>query len=310
MNTIKTFVTALFLLGSAYLVAQNKPVEVISTSNAPMVEFGVAELFSSLEESGFEVSEAVYSQRRTGKDQTAILFCLSDDPLIDKLSLDKESWASLKPEGFFIENELNGRDIILVGASDAAGLMYGGLELAELISSKGITKISGFRKEPYMKMRGTKFNIPLDVRTPSYSDVSDAAQNNIEQMNRITINLHALQNNIEQMWSMEFWKEFIEHMARYRYNFISLWSMHPFPSLVKVPEYPDIALEDVHQSTVDWKEHYSLNGWGFDSPEIIDNYRVVKKLTIDQKIEFWREVMRYGKSRNIDFYVVTWNIFT
>ena len=29
----------------------------------------------------------------------------------------------------------------------------------------------------------------------------------------------------------------------------------------------------------------------------------------DEKIAFWRRVMAYGKSRNVDFYVVTWNIF-
>ena len=33
-------------------------------------------------------------------------------------------------------------------------------------------------------------------------------------------------------------------------------------------------------------------------------------MTIDEKMEFWRKVMRYGKERNVDFYVVTWNIFT
>ncbi|MBA7556974.1 hypothetical protein ES705_49702 [subsurface metagenome] len=26
-------------------------------------------------------------------------------------------------------------------------------------------------------------------------------------------------------------------------------------------------------------------------------------------MDFWQEVMSYGKSRNIDFYVITWNIF-
>ncbi len=35
----------------------------------------------------------------------------------------------------------------------------------------------------------------------------------------------------------------------------------------------------------------------------------MKKLTIDEKIEFWQKVLRYAKDRNIDFYVLTWNIF-
>ena len=37
---------------------------------------------------------------------------------------------------------------------------------------------------------------------------------------------------------------------------------------------------------------------------------VVRQLTIEQKIDFWRRVMQYAKDRNIDFYIVTWNIFT
>jgi uncharacterized protein with PIN domain len=61
---------------------------------------------------------------------------------------------------------------------------------------------------------------------------------------------------------------------------------------------------------VDWKETYSLNGHGFDDPEIVDNYRVVKKISIDEKIDFWRRVMAYGKQRNVQFFVLTWNIFT
>jgi hypothetical protein len=111
------------------------------------------------------------------------------------------------------------------------------------------------------------------------------------------------------MWSLDFWKEYIDNLANHRYNYISLWSLHPFPSLVKVPGYEDVALADVQRSTVDWEENYSLNGLGFDAPEIIDNVEIVKQISIEEKMEFWKEVMAYGKSRNVDFYVVTWNIF-
>jgi len=170
--------------------------------------------------------------------------------------------------------------------------MYGGLEVAEIIRVEGLAGIKDVDQNPYMAMRGTKFNCPLDVRTPSYTDVCDAAQ-----------------HNIAEMWSFDFWKEYIDTLARYRYNYISLWSLHPFPSLVKVPDYPDVALADVKRSTVQWKERYSLNGIGFDAPEIVNNTETLKKMTIEEKIAFWRQVMRYGKDRNVDFYFVTWNIF-
>lgn len=147
-------------------------------------------------------------------------------------------------------------------------------------------------RNPYMEMRGTKHNIPLDVRTPSYTDPSDAAQ-----------------MNIVEMWSFDFWTEYIDNLAKHRYNYVSLWSLHPFPSMVKVPGYEDVALADVQRSTVDWKENYNLNGIGFNAPEILANPEIVKKISIEEKMEFWKKVMAYGKSRNVDFYVVTWNIF-
>jgi len=69
-------------------------------------------------------------------------------------------------------------------------------------------------------------------------------------------------------------------------------------------------LDDVHRSTTRWEENYNTNAIGFDDPEIVNNYEIVKKMAIDEKMDFWRKVMRYGKERNVDFYVITWNIFT
>ncbi len=170
--------------------------------------------------------------------------------------------------------------------------MYGGLEFAEQIKLFGLKGITETTQNPYMELRGTKFNIPLDVRTPSYTDPCDAAQ-----------------KNIAEMWNFDFWKEYIDNLARYRYNYISLWSLHPFPSMVKVPGYEDVALADVQRSTVKWNEYYSGMGHGFDAPEILANPEILKVISIEEKIDFWQKVMAYGKSRNVDFYVVTWNIF-
>lgn len=196
-----------------------------------------------------------------------------------------------KPESFAIAKTGRG-DVTIVG-SDAAGAMYGGLELAEQISIGGFNVIEETEQSPYMPMRGTKFNIPLDVRSPSYSDPCDAAQ-----------------NNIEEMWSLEFWKEYIDELASHRYNYISLWNLHPFPSMVRVPDYPDVALDDVKRSlTIRNKELYTLQGTFFDIPEVMDSLETLKVMTIDEKIDFWKQVMDYGKQRNVAFYIMTWNIF-
>ena len=196
----------------------------------------------------------------------------------------------IKPGGFsIIKTSGNEMEVL---ASDAAGAMYGSLELAEQIKLFGIEGVAETSQNPYMEVRGTKFNIPLDVRTPSYTDMCDAAQ-----------------KNIAEMWNFDFWKEYIDNLARYRYNYISLWNLHPFPSMVKVPGYEDVALDNVERSKVDWEEFYNGMGIGFDAPEIVKKTEILKEITIDEKIEFWKKVMAYGKSRNVDFYVVTWNIF-
>jgi len=236
----------------------------------PRIEFAAEELKAVLKDKGIVVN-------------------ISDSKSSDIIITISSEIEGLKTEGFELSVK-NGR--IEVTGFDVAGAMYGGLELAEQIKINGFRKVEGTIQNPYMERRGTKFNIPLDVRTPSYTDMSDVAQ-----------------KNIAEMWNFDFWREYIDNLARHRYNFISLWNLHPFPSMVKVPGYENVALDDVLRSTHDFDENYDTNAWGFCSPEILANPDTLIKITIDEKIEFWKKVMRYAKNRNVDFLVVTWNIF-
>jgi len=259
----------------------------------PQVAFGVSELTSVLKNNGYELKEFPLSAN-DGKSnsESLILVLKSESELLNKLkSQGFKTNIEIKAEGFSLQGSQNYGFVIM--ATEAAGLMYGALELAEQIKINGITKVSECVQNPYMKVRGTKFNIPLDVRTPSYSCLSDAGQ-----------------QNIANMWDFEFWTQYIDHVAKDRYNLISLWNLNPFPSMVKVPDYPEVALNDVQRSTTVWKEVYSMAAADYNAPEIINNIEVLKKISIDQKIEFWRKVMKYAKDRNVKFYIITWNILT
>ena len=99
-------------------------------------------------------------------------------------------------------------------------------------------------------------------------------------------------------------------MARHRYNVLSLWSLHPFPSLVKVPEFPEVALNDVWRTRAKLDDTFSFAGTDMVRPEMLANHEVVKRMTMDQKIEFWRWVMRHAADRGIRVYFFTWNVFT
>jgi hypothetical protein len=170
-------------------------------------------------------------------------------------------------------------------------MMYGILDLErEICHAGGIEGVSNREIKPYLNNRGIKLNIPLDARTPSYSDSSDSATNNI---------LH--------MWEYEFWTRFLDHMALDHYNVLSLWTLSPFPSLVSIPEYPRISLQDVKRSTRPAKA--DLSGWGMYSEDMEQSLVTVKRMTIEEKIAFWQSVMEYAANRCISIYLFTWNLF-
>jgi hypothetical protein len=196
----------------------------------------------------------------------------------------------LAAEAFRLERT---SEAITVSGGGAGGVLYGGLELAEQIRLGGVEGVAPMERTPHFALRGVKFNTPLDVRTPSYTDMGDSAQ-----------------ANIATVWDFDFWREYLDQLARHRYNYVSLWSLHPFPSLVKVPEYPDVALADVQRSTAKFAELYSTRTEDLGTPEILGQVETLKKLSIDEKIAFWQRVMAYAKDRNIDFYIVTWNLYT
>lgn len=180
---------------------------------------------------------------------------------------------------------------IIILSSDDAGFMYGILDLATaIIHEGGIEGVGELIITPYIENRGVKFNIPLDARTPSYSDASDSAF-----------------HNIENMWDFSFWTEFLDRMAIDKYNVLSLWSLSPFPSLVSIPKYPLIALDDVKKSMRPIKA--DLGAIGMYDEDMAKSLVTVKKMTIDDKVSFWQSVMEYAKDRCIKIYIFTWNLF-
>ncbi len=185
---------------------------------------------------------------------------------------------------------VDGQQIAIHGGGEA-GVMYGILDLSKkIVHDNGIEGLSSASVTPYLKNRGLKFNIPLDSRTPSYSDASDSAI-----------------LNIENMWDKNFWMEFLDRMALNKYNLLSLWTLSPFPSLVKIPEYPLASLDDVKRRTRPVK--HKLQGQNMYAPDVENGLITVKKITIDEKISFWQWVMEYAASRCVKVMLFTWNVF-
>ncbi len=259
---------------TATLVASSARAEVVilAEPNAPQVSFAVQELQAALAEKHIEASCKPLSAEAFARLRGDIVVLGSCEDKAFKKQAEKCGAApgELKPEGFSIrKTEGDQATVYWVLGADEAGAMYGGLELAEQVRCNGLEAVVDTDQNPYMALRGIKFNCPLDERTPTYHAHTGDSQ----------------RKNVAVMWDFDFWKAYIDDMARYRYNYLSLWNLHPFPSMVRVPGYEDVALDDVQ--TVDG----------------------TIKMSMDEKIDFWRKVMRYAKDRNVDVYIVTWNIF-
>ncbi|MHC4559040.1 MAG: hypothetical protein ACYS80_17255 [Planctomycetota bacterium] len=244
-------------------------IAITGMDNDPRVAFAVGDIKQALQKYGYDVVD---------KDAgLCIVFTIFE--------------SGMGPQAFRIQRE--GNRTIRIVCGDSLGAMYGGLELAEMVTlGRGIHAVQEKARKPYIFRRGLKFNIPFDGRAPSYDDTGTAAQ-----------------MNIPVMWEFDFWKEFLDTLARNRYNVLTLWTKHPYPGLVKLHEYPEIGYDDVCvlKDEVTTKTNRQWDGMDMYDK---DNFRVVKKLSLDEKIAFWKKVFQLAEDRGIETYIFHWNIFT
>jgi hypothetical protein len=288
---MRIYLIGILLLFSSSCYCQ---VTIVNLSNDPQVTFGVKKIREAAQKKKLTIDEISVAN----KNQNAIIRIeIVADSARAKALIQTNNWKpakSFSDQCYSIRIITNGKQkniYILTGESTAA--MYGALDIAEAIQCNSIDGLKESDNVPYLKNRGIKFNLPLDLRTPTYSDPGDAHQ-----------------HNITDVWDLSFWQSYFDEMAVHRYNIMTWWSLQPFPSMVKVPEFPDAALNNVWRTKEKYNDDYSSLGLGFDSAYLFRNIEVVKKITIDEKIDFWKKVMQMAADRGIDIYLFTWNIFT
>ena len=273
-------------------------VQVVFDPQAKGISFSAGDIDAALKKKGHTSTLVRLGDMKTAAEGVAIVIApLGNDAVQDAfVTAGGKLPTGLQPEGYAIRStKTSGAETWWVWGADLTGTMYGGLDIAESIALDGVDGITEKIQNRHLPVRGQKINIPLDVRTPAYGDYGDAAQ-----------------KNITEMWSMDFWTQHLDMLARYRYNSITLWSNHPFPALVKVPEYPDVALDDVKRTAADYREwhvNYSRYGDNMINETLLGKTETVKAMTMDEKVKFWQDVMQYGHDRGITFYLITWNIF-
>ncbi len=266
-----------FVLWAGLATAQTRQAVLIYDNTQPALKFAAGDLKAALEETGQFVVTAEQPSGLATQTAPVQIIVTTNGAIAGQPPV-----TGLSKEGYAIRRVVTGgtERWWLIG-HDVAGAMYAGLEVADSIEiDASLANVIDNQINPNMAVRGIKFNIPLDSRTQSYADDSASAQ-----------------ANTPEVWSLDYWKGFLDEMARNRLNSLSLWNNNPFPSMVKVDEYPNASLADVKRNTG------YLNGGTSEGPE-----ETVMKMTIDQKIEFWRTVMQYAQDRGVGVSIITWNV--
>ena len=166
----------------------------------PQIQFAAGEIHRALAGRGVTLAEGALASLAGDTAPTRFVLASGAGATRIAAQLGVAAPKSTVPQAYAIRvKQEPARRTYLVLAPDAAGAMYGGLDLAEAIRLDSLDALRESDHAPHIAQRGIKFNIPLDVRTPSYSDSSDAAQ-----------------QNIREMWSFDLWRGFLDELARHR----------------------------------------------------------------------------------------------
>ncbi len=268
----------IFLLLSAVVLSSctfDKNLDIFFDQSIPQHEFAAADIKAALESHGYAIGfKALSELSQEYRGKKVVISLKSNKSVLDLLAFENGELIdldSLGEQAFALRTtQVKGKSFWTVGG-DVAGAMYGGLQMAENISFEGLEGDYNEEQQPYIKRRGIKFNILLDKRMPGFNRNGDQEK-----------------TSVKDVWDISFWKAYLDNLARNRFNTLSYWTKHPFTAMVKLEEYPDVEVQDV------------IDGYG----------NLVKKMTIDEKIAFWQEVMEYANKRCIDIFYFTWNIHT
>ena len=125
------------------------------------------------------------------------------------------------PEGFILTTDPTG--VLVVAGADDSGVLYGCLELARRArTARSLPAKVSDREAPAFRLRGPCIGMQKTTILPGYSEYEYP----------YTPELFPF------FYDKEFWKGYLDFLADNRMNTLYLWSGHPFPSLVKLPDYP------------------------------------------------------------------------
>lgn len=273
LTPIAPFSWVLFALLGFSALSSAETVRLYFDPATPQIAFAAGDIKAALERRNHTVETCdLAGLTNAGSGKKIILAFATDKTVTSTLSTQGGKLAAgLGTQAYALRTTTKPDLSYWVLGGDAVGAMYGGLHIAETISFSGLSGSLNNEETPFLLNRGMKLNLPLDKRIPTYVGGWSST---------------SAKKAIPHVWDMTFWKTLIDQQARNRYNVLSIWVHHPFPALVRVPDYPKACLPNIQ---------------GFDG--------FVKEMNHEQRVAFWREVMRHAHDRGMKFYFFNWNIY-
>lgn len=169
------------------------------------------------------------------------------------ITVDSAAATELGADGF--RRVRAGQGLKITGGSER-GAMYGVLDTAEQIRlGTAWNAIADHTVKAQFEFRALKFNLPWAAyRTSPVIEQHDATCRDLK-----------------------FWEAFLDMMAANRFNVLSLWSLHPFHTMVRPKNFPEAS--------------------SFTDTELAE-WRTL-----------WRGIFSLAKARGIETYLINWNIF-
>ena len=261
------------LFGLAPKIVNAELVGIFYNQAAPQHDFAAKDIKAALEAASFTVEVkdlSTLSAAYTGK---KVVIALGTNSAVSALLGTQGGTAitgTLGSEAFALRTTATPMSYWVFGGDDN-GAMYGGLQIAENITTGKFATTINAQEAPHLANRGIKFNMPLDKNAPTYNGDNGGTAN---------------QEAIANVWDMTFWSTWFDEMARHRYNTLSLWVNNPFTSMIDLPGFQDIQIQNVTS----------------------DAGVLLKTMTTANKIKFWQDVMLYGRNRGFKIIFMTWNI--
>jgi hypothetical protein len=192
---------------------------ILPADKQPRVEFGATRLSAAFTKAGYVVTISYSGKIIAGS--KVIVVGKTSDALIKKMAAANNLTVSATgKEAFSI---LAHKGMILVAGTDASGILYGCLELADRIQqNKLFPQEIIVTDKPEMVLRGACIGLQKPYYLPG----------------RRVYEYPYTPETFPWLYDKKLWIQYLDSMVTNRLNSLYLWNGHPFASLVRLKDYP------------------------------------------------------------------------